>query len=130
MNDAVITVTIPSDSRFVALARLTGAGLGAELDFDVDTIEDLRMATNELVAVIVEWAADNGVDTVTLTFTLEGDALDLHASGGDAPAGAAPVELDPLTEQILSSVADGYELGPTWGRLRKTRVRAGSAPQA
>jgi anti-sigma regulatory factor (Ser/Thr protein kinase) len=57
MSDAVITVTIPSDTRFVALARLTGAGLGAELDFDVDTIDDLRMATNELVAVVVEWAA-------------------------------------------------------------------------
>jgi hypothetical protein len=122
MSDAVITVTIPSDTRFVALARLTGAGLGAELDFDVDTIDDLRMATNELVAVVVEWAADNGRDTVTLTFTLDGAALDVHASAGEFTDGAQPVELDPLTEQILASVADSYELGPSWGSLRKARA--------
>lgn len=124
MSDAVITVTIPSDTRFVALARLTGAGLGAELEFDVDTIDDLRMATNELVAVVVEWAADNDRATVTLTFTLEDGALDVHAAAGDALDGAEPVELDPLTEQILASVADSYELGPTWGRLRKARAQS------
>lgn len=122
MSDAVITVTIPSDSRFVALARLTGAGLGAELDFDVDTIDDLRMATNELVAVVVEWAVDNSRETVTLTFTLDGDVLEVHASAGDAADGLAPVELDPLTEQILASVADSYEVGPSWGSLRKARA--------
>lgn len=124
MSDAVITVTIPSDTRFVALARLTGAGLGAELDFDVDTIDDLRMATNELVAVVVEWAADNDRQIVTLTFTLDGDALEVHASAGELIDGAEPVELDPLTEQILASVADSYELGPTWGSLRKARTQS------
>jgi hypothetical protein len=123
MSDAVVTVTIPSDSRFVALARLTAAGLGAEIDFDLDTIDDLRMATNELVAVMVEWAIDHDVATVTLTFTLEPDALVLRASAGEPPDGAAPVALDPLTAQILSSVADSYEVGPAWGRLRKARPR-------
>lgn len=123
MSDAVITVTIPSDSRFVALARLTGAGLGAELDFDVDTIDDLRMATNELVAVVVEWAHDNGRPSVTLTFTLADDRLDVHATADGDLDGADPIDLDPLTEQILASVADSYELGPTWGRLHKARAR-------
>ena len=37
-----ITVTIPADSRFVALVRVMAASLAAELDFTMDEIADVR----------------------------------------------------------------------------------------
>jgi len=121
MTDPVITVTVPSDSRFVALARLTASGLGAEIDLDVDAIEDLRMAANELVAVVVEWAVDHGHDTVTLTYTLHPDGLDLTAQADGAGDDAADIELDPLTAQILGSVSDTYAVGPGRGSITTIR---------
>lgn len=120
MDATTVTVVIPADSRFIALARLTASGLASELDFDVDTIDDLRIAVNEIVAVVVEWAADHQQDEVTVSYSIEPDSLTVRASVGDR-ADTDSVELDPLTERILASVTDHHEVGATWASVRKAR---------
>lgn len=126
MTDAVISMSLPAQSRFVATARVTTASIAAELDFGVDAIEELRVGVNELVALVIEWAEDHTVPTVDLIFRVTADAIEVEVSakGGEAETGPGKGPLDALTQQILSSVVDDHAIGPGWGRLTKRRVAA------
>lgn len=127
MNDKTeITVTIPAQSRFVALVRVTAASLAAELDFTVDEIADVRVGADELTALLIEWAEDHDRSTITLSYRLTEDCLELEGTAAAGP-GAEPVggmerqSLDNITEQILSAVVDGYAIEEGWGRIIKRR---------
>lgn len=118
MTTAEITVTIPADSRFIAMARVTAASLGAELGFSIDDLEELRTGANELVALLVEWAQDHGAATVDLRYELADGSLEMHASA-DAASESSTEPLDPLTRQILDAVTDSWELDGGRGVIRK-----------
>lgn len=124
-----ILVTIPADSRFVALVRVTAASLAAELDFTLDEIADVRVGADELTALLIEWAEDHGRETVNLRYRLtenclelEGDAGPGNGEPGAEPAGPSVPELDHITEQILSAVVDTYVIDKGYGRILKRKA--------
>jgi len=53
-------VRLPADSAYVAVLRMTTAGIAARLDFTLDDIEDLRMAVGEASAMLLERARQGG----------------------------------------------------------------------
>jgi serine/threonine-protein kinase RsbW len=55
-----VELRLPADSAYVAVLRMTTAGLAARLDFTLDDIEDLRMAVGEACALVLENADDDG----------------------------------------------------------------------
>jgi hypothetical protein len=112
----VVTVTIPARSSFVGLARVTATSLGAELDLDVDELDDLRLALNELVAALIE-VADEGA-TIAVEYSLGDDELSVS---GRLSAGEGAT-LDELSRQILGVVTDSYHLDGSTFALRKSRV--------
>lgn len=125
MDESEIVVTIPADTRFVALARVTAASLAAELDFGVDLIEDLRVGADELIAHLVEWAEDQGSAQIVMRYRLNGDRVELHADARSGAEAADSVEspLDALTEQILAAVVDTFDISPGRGHIVKSRTR-------
>ena len=56
-----VELRLPAESAYVAVLRMTTAGLAARLDFTLDDIEDLRMAVGEACALVLE-NADAGGD--------------------------------------------------------------------
>ena len=60
-TESTAELTLPAESAYVAVLRMTTAGLGARLDLTLDDIEDLRMAVSEACALVLEVARDNGV---------------------------------------------------------------------
>ena len=52
-----VELRLPAESAYVAVLRMTTAGLAARLDFTLDDIEDLRMAVGEACALVLEHAA-------------------------------------------------------------------------
>lgn len=116
-----IRISIPPDSRFIALTRTTAAALGAELELTVDEIDDLRMAANELVGLVIEWAEEAGAASVDLCYQLSGRGIRLEVTAAGADTSRASVTPDPLAAKILSSVADGHSLGDGYGWLEKRR---------
>jgi hypothetical protein len=86
---------------------------------DLDGVEDLRIAVDELCSSLVE-AGDGMID---VAFRIDDDAV---LAEGRTPVGPG-LDADPtrraLAEQILSVVCDEHELGTTddvvWFRLRK-----------
>lgn len=118
---ATITISIPSDTRFVSLARTSAATLASELDFTIDEVEDLRVAANELVGMVIEWAEAHGAPTVTLQFDLGDDSVRLAVAAQGSDTSTSDQTVDPLAQQILRSVTDSHALGNGHGWLHKRR---------
>ncbi|MBS1836381.1 MAG: hypothetical protein JST64_01655 [Actinobacteria bacterium] len=102
--DGAVGIEIPASLRYVALTRVAAASLAADLDPTIDDIEDLRVAVNELVGLLVEASIDGQVH---LRMWCDGSTL--HVTGrctGDA----ATIVPDQLTLRILDATIDGYSI--------------------
>jgi serine/threonine-protein kinase RsbW len=103
--DAVICVIIPAHARFLRIARLTAAGVASDLGFGLQDIEDLRVAIDEMCAVLID-GADASIE-LELVYRIEGG--ELHIEGRCDVPGVAP-ELHPVARELLTMTADGFEI--------------------
>ena len=112
----VVRLMVPGSLEYVRVVRLTSAAVASRYGFDVEEIEDIRVAVDELVSVVIE--AGSGGE-VSLTFSNLGDGFAIE---GHAPVDRDPM-LDDLTRQILSVVVDDFEITATDGvaRFRSTK---------
>ena len=119
-----VVLTIPADSSYLRLVRLVVASMGADAPFDIEAVEDLRIAADELVTAVVGSA--NGHGTVSVEISLRDGAILLSArTHPAAAANPSPVTaiLDPLASQILSVLVDEFSFesvdGGSVGTFRK-----------
>jgi serine/threonine-protein kinase RsbW len=105
MTKEAVRLTVPAAREYVRLVRLTASGIASKLGFDVDEIENLRVAVDELSNLALDVADAGNLD---VDFVVDGDELRIE---GRVPArlGEAVVA-DTLTEQILKAVIDEYQL--------------------
>src|SRR3954447_25557704 len=109
-----VRLVVPRALEFVPLARVTVAGYAARLGFDVDEIEDSRIAVDELARILVE-VGDGDV----LDIELEGAEHRLDLSGTTTCSnGAVPPQLDPITSQVLGAICHEYGVVVADGSVR------------
>jgi hypothetical protein len=113
-----VRLSVPAESRYVRLARLAAAGVATEAGFDVDGVEDLRVAVNELFALLVDDAEDAS-GTVELSFAVDGD--EVSVDGQRTMDGSAPV-VDDLALEILRVVVDDHSFD-AGGNERRFHLR-------
>jgi serine/threonine-protein kinase RsbW len=100
-----VRLTIPAALEFVRIARLTASGVASRVGFDVDEIEDIRVAVDELSSILVDVAGDGQLE---LAFTPAAGGIEIE---GRTHTDADEVEgVDELTRQILAAVVDEYEV--------------------
>lgn len=121
-----LTLTIPARSDHLRFARLMAVGLATKLDFDYDTIEDLRIAVSELCTALIGACQENG--EITLTYRSGGAdsiVVDARATYGLGVKGGTPP--DELLIPILEAVAEEHrlDLGETTASFM-LRMRAAS----
>jgi serine/threonine-protein kinase RsbW len=124
-TDTMTTVrlVIPRALEYVPLARVTVAGYAARLGFDVDEIEDSRIAVDELARVLVETGSGE-----TIELALHGSDQCLAIEGATACAAGAPnPQLDPITAQILGAISQDYMTTVDGGEVRFRATLRGSA---
>jgi len=107
----VVELRLPAASRYLRLARLTAAGLAGDLGFDMESLEDLRVAVDELCAAVIEGVSDSA--TLELRYQPIGRGIRID---GQIAAADGRVELHPVAEELLRMVADHYDLASTDGR--------------
>jgi serine/threonine-protein kinase RsbW len=108
-----VRLTIPAAHEFVRIARLTVSGVASRLGFDVDEIEDLRVAVDELSSILVDASGDGQLE---LTFTPGEGGVEIE---GRAQVGADfEPTIDDLTRQILGVVVDEYGVETEQGEAR------------
>lgn len=104
-DDSPVRLVIPARARFLRLARLTGAGIASDLGFGLEAIEDLRVAVDEVCAILVEGAADDAELALVYRATADG----LVIEGSCSNPGAVP-DLHPVARELLAMTADDYSV--------------------
>jgi serine/threonine-protein kinase RsbW len=109
----VVRLSVPASLEYVRIVRLTASGVASRLGLDIDEIENLRVAVDELASTVVDAAAPGDLE---ITFS-SGDG-ELRMEGRAPLAAGGDVGLDQLTAQILNAVCDKYELRVVDGTAR------------
>ena len=102
-NAAPVVLSVPAHPSSLRLVRLVVASMAADAGFDFDTVEDLRIAADELINTVMSVTATDG--SVSIEVTVSDEALQLR-SWAPAVAEHAAVVVDPLAAQILSALVD------------------------
>jgi hypothetical protein len=118
-----VELTIPAGTKYLSAARLVASAVASEHGFSVDDIDELRIAVNEALAVLVDSAPRSA--TIRLVFDISPDG-DLRIAGfptGGHADGVGDLAVDPLAERILRTVTDSYEFGTSGFVLHKSSSR-------
>jgi hypothetical protein len=126
-----VEISFPAAADLVVLARFTAATVGARAGFDVDEIEDLRLAVDELCVSLGPQYDD---DCLRIVFARSNESVTIEASfasshrPGDRRSMARTTiweQSSELSAQLLDSLVDdhGFQIlegqRRTW--LRKQR---------
>lgn len=103
-----VAIKIPASPVYLQVVRLVAAGLASRLKFTLDDIEDLKIAVDEMSAY---FTGANGRDgTIEVTFTIQGDRLEITGAGRFSPGEKVRTELTEFSRMILETVADSASL--------------------
>jgi anti-sigma regulatory factor (Ser/Thr protein kinase) len=117
MSDTV-TLSLPVRSELLVLARITAATMASRADFDIEEIEDLRLAVDELCLSVVGGARSGtvrlefSVDDATISITCELDRR------GELDEGDGPGEPDDLSIRLIEALVDEHGRASSDGRRR------------
>lgn len=53
-----IGITLPSKADYVSVARLAASGVASRVGFDIETVEDIKVAVSEVCSRIIRTAAE------------------------------------------------------------------------
>jgi serine/threonine-protein kinase RsbW len=124
-----VVLSFPARGDLVVLARLVASAISTRVGFDIEELEDLRLAVGELCLLALQGSDDRHGD-LQLEFTVSNAALDISCTLGGAAAASGPkdddgAEADQLSEQILAALVDEHgreqEDGSVRAWLRKRR---------
>ncbi len=73
-----VSVLIPAKAEYVSIARLTASGIASRVGFDIDTIEDIKVALSEVLGKIIEKGTP--ADRMNIDFILQRDGIDVNIS--------------------------------------------------
>ncbi len=125
-----VQLVFPARGDLVVLARLVASAISARAGFDIEELEDLRLAVGELCLIAMQ-GSDAKHGDLRLDFEVSEDSIEISCTlGGAAPSSATPDadgdEADQLSEQILAALVDEYgrqqEDGSARAWLRKRRT--------
>lgn len=123
----VVELSIPVQADLVVLARLTAATVASRSNFDVEEIEDLRLAVDELCVSLV---GDERGGRLALRFVRGGEDIEVSCTYHPDPVpdeAADSPSLDGLSARILDALVDEHGRDDHGGLqriwLRKRRAR-------
>jgi len=99
-----VEMAVPARSEYLRVLRLVTASVAASLELDIDQLDDLRIAIDELCGLLIEHAPPEAV----LRLTLVGQTRRLEAAGSIV-GGGARAAVDPISQLIL----DGLDISWT-----------------
>jgi serine/threonine-protein kinase RsbW len=124
-----IELTFPARGDLIVLARLVTSAISARAGFDIEELEDLRLAVGELCLMTLQ-GSDARHGDLRLELTVLSGALGVECTLERAEVASAPGpegdETAQLSEQILDALVDEHgresQDGSVRSWLRKRRV--------
>jgi serine/threonine-protein kinase RsbW len=119
-----IQLTFPARGDLIVLARLVTSAISARAGFDIEELEDLRLAVGELCLLALQGSEVHHGDLCVELMVLD-DALGVSCTLQGAGASATAADVSPeaqeaaqLSEQILGALVDEHGLERQDGSLR------------
>lgn len=114
LND-VIELTIPSSTEYLGVVRLLISGVAERMNFDVDAIEDIKIAISEACTNSVLHAYDEDIsNTLNLKVIRKENELEVVVKDFGKGFDLAILEENKLDEKIQEGVLSGLGLGFTF----------------
>jgi len=110
-----VQLTISSDPRQVRLARLIAGGYGSLIGMDVDALDDLRIAIDELCVWLIEHGDGSAIE---LDLRVDGDAIEVVGICDASVLAAPDDDRGALALQILAIAVQAHRVESTDGRIR------------
>jgi serine/threonine-protein kinase RsbW len=73
-NFDVIELKVPLKAEYVSIARLTASGISNRIGFDIDSIEDIKVAISEVCNKLIT-VGSNNKELVKILFRISKDKL-------------------------------------------------------
>ena len=106
---STIRLSVPASSAWVVLVRTAATACCARLDFDVNRLEDVRLAVDEVASLLIEQSVDDG--EIACAFTTHDDgrldiALRARTTSGTLPDTStfAWAVLTALVDEVTATV--------------------------
>ncbi len=124
-----IELRFPARGDLIVLARLVTSAISARAGFDIEELEDLRLAVGELCLLTLQGTDARSGGDLCLELTMLGDAISVVCTLERAAAAFAPgpegEEIARLSERILDALVDEHgresQDGSARAWLRKRR---------
>nr|PZN11379.1 MAG: hypothetical protein DIU64_02990 [Caldicoprobacter oshimai] len=119
-----VYLKVPAKPEYMLVIRLTTSAVASRAGFDVDEIEDIKLAVSEAGTFMMN--EDKGVEWLELTFKVdkeEGIWIDIFASEAvDEAVLFSKNEQTELSFYIMESLMDGVEKAIDNGFLRGIKM--------
>ena len=124
-----VEVQIPPRPEYVGVVRLALGSLARTAGMDEESIDDLRIAISEACTNAVEATEAGGSpEPVTVTWDVEDPTVAVEISGAAPVVALDDSDVDTqgfstrlaMSEALLKSLVDGYEVVGDGGRVRLT----------
>ena len=105
-----VVLQVPASPASLRVVRMVAATIVADDGFDIDEVDDVRMAVDELCAAVIETSPTS---SVRVRFRLEAHRLDVRIDAEHSTPAAAPIDemraavLGAVTDQFSTTVEDG-----------------------
>lgn len=113
-----VHLRVPARPEFGRIVRVGGAALGLRQGLSFTEIDELRLAIDEAVILLLDGGSDER--ELVASFRFEDDRLELEIHGTDfRPLSGRAVD---RFDEICGPLIDDYDIDPerAWLRLRKT----------
>lgn len=100
-----VSVLIPIKAEYVSIARLTASGIAHRAGFDIDTIEDIKVAISEVLGKIIEKCSSSDRVNIDFTSVDDGILITVYIPNRDLPELFSD-EVDKFALAIICSLMD------------------------
>lgn len=103
-----VSVCIPLKAEYVGIARLTASGIASKAGFDIDTIEDIKVALSEVLGKIIE--KHTLTERLNIDFVYQSDGIRININIPDSIPDLFDNEDDKFALAIIRSLMDEMEM--------------------
>jgi hypothetical protein len=107
-----VVLQVPAVAASLRVVRMVAATLVADDGFDVDEVDDVRMAVDELCAAVIE---SRPTSPLGITFRIDGHLLEVRVEA-EQPDPEAAVPIDELRAAVLGATASEHSFALSDGR--------------
>ena len=124
MGEDQVYLRVPAKPEYILVIRLTTSAVATRAGFDVDEIEDIKVAVAEAGTVIMN--QKNGVGTIELSYKIAGvNGIWIHISAPETEEVTIPYtenEQAELSFYIMESLMDNVERNEKDGFIRELKM--------